>query len=225
MIISVHIPRTAGSSFRAYLRSNPNINLREDYGSPIMVPGIIRNGFALGGRIVQTLKPIAKDVDCLHGHFLPYKYASYTRPGVKFITWLRDPADRIRSQYDYCFQSDKRVDKSPFQNKVAREKWSFEAFSAHPRMQNLYSKFFWRFPLERFHCIGLVEHYEEDFKHICEHFFNDMEPKFTYGNRTRSVVLEDDTRAHLNKLNGPDFELYRTAAELRKARMKLTKQD
>ena len=226
MIISVHIPRTAGSSFRAYLRSNPNIKLKEDYGNPIMVPGVIRNGFALGGRMIQAIRPLSNTVDCLHGHFLPFKYKSYTgKPGVKFITWLRDPAERIRSQYDYCFQSDKAVDKSPFQNKVAREKWSFEAFIEHPRMNNLYTKFFWQFPIDRFDCIGLVEHYEEDFKYICEQFFNDMEPKFTYGNRTRSVSLDESMRNHIKKLNEADFLVYQQALELRNSRVKLSAQD
>ncbi len=219
MIISVHIPRTAGSSFRAYLRANSNINLMEDYGNPIMVPSVIRNGFASYGYVKQLFRPIPKNIDCLHGHFLPFKYKrSKDQQNVKFITWLRDPAQRIRSQYDYCFQSDKRVDKSPFQNKVAKEKWSFEAFFTDSRMQNLYSKFLWRFPINLFDFVGIVEYYEEDFKYFAEHYFNDFEPKYIYGNRTSPVEIDESTREKIMRINAPDYKIYETGLSMKKRR-------
>ena len=220
MIISVHIPRTAGSSFRAYLRSNPKISLQEDYGNPIMVPSLVRNSFAILGRMKLSVKPVAKQIDCLHGHFLPVKYKGYLgAKNVEFITWLRDPALRIRSQYDYCFQSNKAIDKSPFQNKVAREKWSFEAFYSDPRMQNLYSKFFWQFPLSNFDFVGIVEHYEEDFKIFCQRFFQDFNPKFTYGNRTLSFSVDDDSLEQIRRINKKDYAIYDKGLALRAKRM------
>lgn len=220
MIISVHIPRTAGSSFRAYLRESPDINLVGDYGSPIMVPAIIRNAYASFGRLKQWLKPLDTSIDCLHGHFLPVKYKGYIdKPEVKFITWLREPADRIRSQYDYCFQSNKAVDKSPFQNKVARQSWSFEAFYTSRQMRNLYTKFLWKFPIENMDFIGIVEHYEEDFHYICQHYFNDINPTFTYGNRTKSEEILDDERRQIEHLNQRDYALYRHGLSLRHARL------
>ncbi len=221
MIISVHIPRTAGSSFRAYLRGSARIHLKEDYGNPIMVPSLIRNSVAVAGRLKKKIQPLSDKIDCLHGHFLPYKYKDLVgKPGVKFITWLRDPADRIRSQFDYCFQSNKDIDKSPFQNKVARENWSFEAFYSDARMKNLYSKFFWKFPLESFECIGIVEHYETDYQYICEWFFNDFDPKFTYGNRTNPVVMKEDQKKEIYRINQLDCAIYQKALEMRASRLK-----
>jgi hypothetical protein len=181
-----------------------------------MVPAILRNSFATYGRLKLWANPIPKNVDCLHGHFLPAKYIGYVKhPEVKFITWLRDPADRIRSQYDYCFQSNKNVDKSPFQNKVARQRWSFEAFYSHSHMRNLYTKFFWNFPVQQMDFIGIVEYYEEDFLYVCQHYFDDEKPKFTYGNRTNSIVSAGEERQHIIQLNQADQALYEHGLRLR----------
>jgi len=220
MIISVHIPRTAGSSFRAYLRGHSDISLMEDYGSPIMVPSLIRNTYAKLGQVKNNFTSIPDQYNCLHGHFLPIKYRQYLKkPDVHFITWLREPALRIRSQYDYCFQSDKAVDRSPFQNKVARENWSFEKFYSDARMQNLYSKFLWKFPISNFDFIGIVEKYDEDFKYFCETYLSDYNPKYMHGNRTLSAQVNAAERAAIEKLNSDDYFIYREALQLRKVRV------
>lgn len=219
MIISVHIPRTAGSSFRAYLSRNPAIRMVENYGNPIFVPALLRNGFATCARWKYRLKPMAPEAHIIHGHFLPTTYRHlYKQKRAKFVTWLRDPADRIRSQYDYCFQSDKRVDKSPFQNRVARENWSFRDFYNHPHAQNLYTKFLWNFSIEYFDFIGIVEHYNEDFSYFCRHYFNDDNPQEIYGNRTLSSFASDENKAQIRRLNEADYALYQYALDKRAAR-------
>lgn len=220
MIISVHIPRTAGSSFRAYLRRNPNIRLLEDYGNPILVPRAVSRTYAALGRVREMFKGVPDDVDCLHGHFLPYKYKYLLNSNdVRFITWLRDPIDRLRSQYDYCFESNKKVDKSPFQNKVAREQWTFEAFARHPYIKNIYTRIFWQFPIDAFDFIGIVEHFESDFKYICEHYFNDYDPTLVYGNQTLGHKTSEVDVEQLRDWHRRDFKLYEYALEKRRKRV------
>lgn len=209
MIISVHIPRTAGSSFRAYLRQHPHIRLVEDYGDPILVPSIIRNNYARFGK-KKTIS--TETVDCLHGHFLPFKYRTFIdQPDVHFITWLRDPAQRLLSQYHFCFLSDKKVDKSPFQNRVVREEWTFEQFYSHPRLRNLYAKFFWGFPIDQFEFIGIVEHYEEDFAFICRHYFHDKRPVSVYANRTGNAEVSEEDEKRIRVLHAEDYKIYEDA--------------
>lgn len=221
MIVSVHIPRTAGSSFRAYLSRNPAIQLVENYGNPIFVPALLRHSAAVYSQLKNRLQPVDRQTNIIHGHFLPATYAHlYNQKKAKFITWMREPADRIRSQYDYCFQSDKRVDKSPFQNRVARENWSFTEFYQHPHAQNLYTKFLWNFSIEYFDFIGIVEHYKDDFSYFCSHYFNDDNPQEIYGNRTLSSFASDENKAQIRKLNEADYALYQYALDKRAARLK-----
>lgn len=220
MIVSVHIPRTAGSSFRAYLRQHPSIHVVEDYGNPIFVPSLVRNSVATVAGWKQRWKKVDPDTDIIHGHFLPTTYRHLRAVNdTKFITWFREPADRIRSQYDYCFQSDKSIDKSPFQNRVFRENWTFSDFYSHANAQNIYSKFLWHFSIEYFDFIGIVEHYKEDFRYFCHTYFQDDEPKEIFGNRTLSSFASDADKVRIRELNEADYALYEIALKKREQRM------
>ena len=219
MIISVHIPRTAGSSFRAYLRSHQNLELKEDYGDPILVPTWIRNTYAGAQAVKERIIPSLRHIDCLHGHFLPMKYGRYAKhPEVKFITWLRDPAERLWSQYQYCFVSDKSVDRSPFQNRVAKEQWTFERFYSHASVRNLYKKFLWRFPIEQFDFIGLVEHYTEDFNFICQTYFHDDQSLPVISNQTGITSIDSADRQRIQELHHDDYLIYQQGKTIREER-------
>ena len=62
---------------------------------------------------------------CIHGHFLPLSYRHLARRAdVRFVTWLREPIDRLLSHYHYwrrAADSDARDTlQDPMQDKVQR---------------------------------------------------------------------------------------------------------
>ncbi|MGE3803217.1 MAG: sulfotransferase family 2 domain-containing protein, partial [Gemmataceae bacterium] len=167
--ISVHVPKTAGTSFRHALESHFGAaRICLDYGDrPMNVPSLARKTRALW-ELARGLVSPWPAVDCIHGHFLPLKYAGLARRGpVKFITWLRDPIDRLLSAYRH-YRRQQVTDSTRMNGRVAREQWPLDKFLLHPHYRDRYARFLWRFPLERFDFVGITEHYQDDLEDLGE---------------------------------------------------------
>jgi hypothetical protein len=78
-LVSVHLPKTAGSTFRGVLERAYGDDLAPVYG-----------GVRLDGRAVRAV----------HGHFPPAQFWSAARR-AKLIMWVREPAERLASYYDF----------------------------------------------------------------------------------------------------------------------------
>lgn len=164
LLISAHLPKTAGVSFFAALKWGFPSGLQRDYEDvPINTP--------LRERIASAFRKGVSNIDgdfsgirCIHGHFLPVKYLPLAtmRGNVDFITWMRNPVDRVVSHYRYWRRNFDPAKSQPLHRRVVEEDWSLEAFCLSPEMRNLYGQFLYAFPLESFRFIGITEHYEED---------------------------------------------------------------
>ncbi len=99
MLISLHMPKTAGGSFLKALEGHFGDALLKDYDNPMHVPAFERNLHALQESISNGKREL-KDFNCIHGHFLPLKYLLYSvRQRATFITWIREPVERLLSHY------------------------------------------------------------------------------------------------------------------------------
>ena len=77
MLISVHFPKTAGSSFLVALESYFGQGLLQDYADrPINRTALRRNAQAVYAGLRNAVARTGMEkVACIHGHFLPLKYA------------------------------------------------------------------------------------------------------------------------------------------------------
>ena len=93
ILISLHIPKTAGTSFRNILKSvyGENQVVRFD----ISRMGVVR----MNENVYQKSK--LPNVKVIHGHFTFQDLSgSFTLPETyKLITWMRDPVKRVISNY------------------------------------------------------------------------------------------------------------------------------
>src|SRR3989304_6204106 len=96
MIISVHLPRTAGTSFGKVLKTHFRTRLLRDYSDfTLNTPQSERNRAALQASL-RNAESDFPDVECIHGHFLPIKYLLLVhKRQVKFVTWMRNPVERF----------------------------------------------------------------------------------------------------------------------------------
>lgn len=220
MIISVHLPKTAGRSFEAALRSRFGDRLLEDYGSfPINSPRYERNRAALEASL-RNAEHGLPGVECVHGHFLPVTYLLLScRRETTFVTWMRDPVQRMISHYFY-WQRTYQPDTSPaLHRRVVEEEWSLERFCLSDEMQNLYESFFWAFPVQNFGFVGVTEFYDDDLAYFARHFLGvTVEPQRVNVGEGRYYDLDPVLRRRIEAFHETDMERYEWAMDRRRAR-------
>src|SRR4030065_365461 len=100
--------------------------LLKDYDDlPINTPQYERNKAALLASLHNGEADKFAGVECIHGHFLPLKYLLLSvKRELKFITWMRDPVERILSHFFYWKRNYDSATAPILHRKVIEEDWS-----------------------------------------------------------------------------------------------------
>jgi hypothetical protein len=220
VLISLHLPKTAGSSFLTSLEQHYDEKLFKDYADiPINSPAIRRNSKALVKCIVNGFCQDEK-IRCIHGHFLPLKYLLLsTQRDVRFVTWMRDPVERLASHYFYWMRTYVPGQSPPLHKRMIIEKWSLERFCLGPELQNIYCQFFWGFPLSRFDFIGITEFYESEFEFFSREFLGGaLHPAKVNINLSKEKISYFENEDLVNKIknhHSKDIALYEKVLDIR----------
>lgn len=222
-LISVHLPKTAGSSFRSSLEVLFKEKLYKDYQGS----GIALSAFEKNRRILTESLSLANkgllSFDCIHGHFPPAKYLLLNDlEPLTFITWMREPVSRMISHYYYWQRAYDPKRSAPHHKQVIEENWSLEEFCLNERFRNIYSKYLWGFPLEYFDFIGITEHYEEDFHYFTKKYFNKKLPirRDNASQQMYNAGLSPEVLEKIKKFHSKDLELYQRALDIRQQNRK-----
>jgi len=228
MIISIHIGKTAGSSFLATLENHFGNKLLKDYNDfGVKKISATSSRYEKYKAILKASVDLAeKDwskIECIHGHTLPLKYLlmGYKRQ-AKFVIWLRNPVDRLFSHYYYWKRSYDPKISDDLHRKVIEENWTIERFCLAPEFQNLYSGNIWGFPLEYFSFIGITEYYEDDLAYFARNFLkSEVEAKKVNvgDNEGKPYVIDESLRNKIESFHEQDMALYQRALEIRKTRI------
>lgn len=231
MLISVHLPKTAGSSFRATLEQAYGDRFLARYEDQPLHRTTVRRRVdgaisCAGNALVTTAHH-----DCVHGHFLPLKYRFMrAREPVQFVTWLREPAQRLLSHYHYWKRHYDPATAGALHTTMIREQWSLEEFCLRPELRNVYAQFLWGFPLRRFDFVGITEHYDEDLEQFCRRFLDagpvrqDAQVAGEWQNRNPHRAddpyeIDEALRQRIAEWHSVDMDLYANALKLRRERM------
>ena len=220
MLISLHLPKTAGTSFFYSLEEHFGNKLARDYADlPINTPTLKRNTHALKMCVKNGIQ-LGHKHDCIHGHFLPMKYL-FCR-NAKFVTWMRNPIERLASHYHYWQRNYDPKTSANLHKIVIEEQWSLEKFCLCPELENLYSKFLWGFPLKKFNFIGITEYYETELTYFSKHFLNaeisHIEKNKNPDRVSKNYIEDPSLLKKIRETHDNDFSIYQYALNKRLSR-------
>ena len=203
-MISMHLPKAAGSSFRGFLQHLYGNSLRCLYDAEETSPRLL-------GKV-----RLARGTRCLHGHFQADAYDDRLRGAVK-ITWLRDPVERIVSSYYQYLRNPETAADFDFNKRIIMGGWSLMDFAREESMIRQTRWYFNAVPLEKFLFIGIAEEFGVSLALLCR--LLGVEPPESVGNINTNPQKRPEsryalTRAQREELNGlyaEEIELYRYA--------------
>lgn len=210
MIVSVHIPKTAGVSFRTGLRQRFGDRLLLDYGdSPLS--GSLSDRWRRLRRRVEVHRragEITSSYDAVHGHFAASKYQPLG-DRVALCAFFRDPVERLISQYRYW-------QRTPYPDnrmwaRMHADNMSPGQLASLPRQRGIYRLFTAGLPMERFAFVGITEEYRASLALFKAMF--DIDLPFhrlnTGGQADNDVDLRD--RSEVRAAQRKNLEIYEAA--------------
>ncbi len=220
LLVSLHMPKTAGTSFADALRRIHGQGLVTEYQDMTMqIPRVKRELRMLAS--ARWRLPMAWDprVTAIHGHALPvaYRLAPLRRP-TTYITWLRDPVQRVVSHYHYWRRDyDGSDPRQPLRNRVLREDWTLERFCLGPELRNVYQRYLWGFDPNAFAFIGLTERYAEDLLRLPgDGWSASADTRLANPERGARYELEPALEARIRAHHAADLRFYDWVADGRK---------
>ena len=215
-LISIHIPKTAGRSFHkilneVYGESSVRYYLRED----------IEALKKAGKTIADDLK---SETIAIHGHFYFHEVASlYQQSKAKVVTWLRDPAQRVLSNYAFFI---KRLHDPPETQKEAhrlnmhRKEEPLMVYAGMEENQNVMAQFLQGLSLEDMYFVGETEHFERDIKRLQSMLGWPVARSFRENDNSsfkqRFLKTTEEELQTLRQWNKTDYDLYQRALALNK---------
>lgn len=232
MLISLHLPKTAGTRFRSVLESHFADRLLVDYAdAPLHETVAARRLRALQSGVGLRATPRRlQTVDAVHGHFLAIKYSLW-RGGRRWrrVTWLRDPVERLASHYYYWRRSYQPLESGALHRRMMDDDWSLERFCLGPELRNIYRQFLWGVPLGRFDFVGITEHFDDDIGDFSRLILAGSSASLTPSDSAvananpvapRRYVEDTALRARIEGHHAADMALYRAACEQRNRRLR-----
>lgn len=215
-LISIHIAKTGGRSFYEILK--------HEYGNKVD-PRTRRNEYFPDKDYSNPLiTRIPDHVSVIHGHlFYEHVREIHQKHGSKVITWLREPVERVISNYFFLMRAIREAPEThPQRNK--RDYTLLEY--ANDSLQNKMAKYLRGISLENLFFFGFQEGYDQGLnelakllsweKPILKICINKGPEAFDdRGYPTRKEDITPGMRKEIARLNEEDHELYREALVLK----------
>ena len=217
-LVSVHVPKTAGTSFRAILDQVYGADrVYTVYPTPNNRATLLRTHEEWLADSVALCRAGRSGPRVVHGHFLMKWYADRF-PHAPAITWLRDPVDRIASFYFMWREMAPWPTASPLQQAVRRGDLDLLAFARAPAIRDQVTRQFVGSSAGRgLSFIGIQERFDDDVARLGRLLGwppvqvprENVNVSAAY--RDRSV--DGEMRAAIAALNPADTSLYQAVVE------------
>ncbi|MEL7035962.1 MAG: sulfotransferase family 2 domain-containing protein [Cyanobacteria bacterium J06592_8] len=212
-IVSIHVPKTAGTTFRKILEQvyKPECILL-DY------PGEKRK------RIQKEFQRRKDKIKVIHGHFGANKYRHYI--SAKRIIWIRDPIHRLLSHYFFWKNMPVEKMNHPEHRFFVENNLSIIEFASLSSIQNFTLKFMNNLRIEDFYFVGVQEFFQEDIAELKTYLnwadfeveYVNTNPAPAYQELLSEVLTNSSIIDRITQLNSEDIKLYQNALIFREKR-------
>jgi hypothetical protein len=219
MIVSVHIPKTGGTSFRHMLQAHFGPRLLLDYGDwpELDTPEAQAHHRRRRDEMMGRLGAISTDYDVVHGHFAATKYSDLFST-IRMLCFVRDPYQHAMSAHDYGKRS--AASSVPTDHPGIRQfrdmrMTLLDMIETHPNLQSRYLR---NVSLDDFAMIGLTEYFEESIKLFRAIFGIDLGATIARENinpdrEGAAHQVAPEVREAIDRHCCEDIDLYRGAKE------------
>ena len=216
MLIFVHIPKTAGTTFKnllgnAGIQHNEVIDIDSDitdvkYNTRRGLPGAV------------SVNP-GSSIKVITGHFSASRILSILPPnlnGIELISWVRNPIQRMISNYHYYLKGGTYYG----ERSLASRKYDIidiKTYCTHVDKNNTLNQFI-DIPIDKFKFIGISEHFEKELIRFKDVSGLDLNPKQTEivnrninpekKNAYEDYIIDKDLEKEFVKYNLEDYNLY-----------------
>lgn len=205
-LISIHIPRTGGTSFYNILQQVYGDRLSKSYNRK-RYKHAIQDGKDFSNVLDEKVR-------ILEGHF-NYKEVRkiHLNDNAKVLCWLRDPVERLISNHRHFTKRNNLPDvPSP---QLHRRNESLLTYASREDCRNRMTKILDGIELEDLFFIGFLETYEKDMARLA-----DLLKWPTYSVPKLNAVpagdakISDELRSKIKALNLDDYDLFNKAHQL-----------
>jgi hypothetical protein len=217
MILSLHVPKAAGNSFRQLLQTRFGERLMLDYGdwAGFNVPEAIDRCKIRTEAMRKRRDELVGKYDVIHGHFVADKYLGLF-PKEDFVAFFRDPYQQALSHYWFLLRNPQR---EHLEEKMFHEaKMTLHDYLTWDAFRNQQSQYLGSISIDDLAMVGLSEQFYRSVDLFNSTFGSDLRGEsFLNVNpdtATSEYRIDEDVRKAVDKYRGADVELYRRAKEI-----------
>ena len=216
-LISIHIPKTGGRSFLKVLE--------QVYGNALDIRHE-REHFFPDGRFSQIKNDIFPDhIRGIHAHLsVSQLMPVIEKHGPRVVTWLRDPVERVISNY-YFFMKRLRTGNAN-ERQLRKKNYTLLKYATEGKKNNRMAAFLEGMELHDFFFIGILERFDADMEELItkmewprtkgfSHINSNADFKYNNDCKTQYSDIDDEMRYEIALHNDLDIKLYNDVKEMR----------
>jgi hypothetical protein len=217
MILSLHVPKAAGNSFRQLLEASFRDRLMLDYGdwAGFKVPEALERCRVRTLAMRSRRDELFEKYDIIHGHFVTDKYLGLF-PVEKIVGFFRDPYQQALSHYCFLLRNPQRehLEEKLFHDAKMKlhDYLEWDAFRDHQ------SQYLGSVSIDDLAMVGLSEDFYRSVNLFNSLFGSNLKGESFLNvnpdHQGANYKIDHDTRAAVEKYRAADIDLYRRAREI-----------
>ena len=217
MLLSIHVPKAAGNSFREALHAAFGDRFMKDYGdwAGFNVPEA-NSRRALREQAMRARRDeLAAKYDVIHGHFIADKYKGLF-PEEQYIAFFRDPYQQALAHYYFLERNPQR--EHPEEKIFHEAKMGILDYLEWEAFRDHQTQFLGSLSVDDLAFVGLTEDYGKSLELFKQRFGIDLgSERFENVNNEREgsgYEVTPEVREAVKKYRAADIETYERAKEI-----------